>query len=202
VSGAVASVVVETLPNAAQPAAGPSAIGTEDPLATVLAGARAGDGAAFAALYRRFASVVHGIALARVGPADADDLVQEVFVTVHRALGRVRDPRAFPGWIVAVSRNAATDRLRRKARARDRSALVDLPAREAPREDGELRGRVLARLQELPEAYREPLLLRLVEGLSGPEIAERTGLTPGSVRVNLSRGLALLRPLLEKDGWR
>ena len=48
-------------------------------------------------------------------------------------------------------------------------------------------------IRALPEAYREPLMLRLVEGMSGPEIAERTGLTPGSVRVNLHRGIALLR---------
>lgn len=47
-----------------------------------------------------------------------------------------------------------------------------------------------------PEAYRETLLLRLVEGLTGPEIAERTGLTAGSVRVNLHRGMALLRAAL------
>ena len=45
----------------------------------------------------------------------------------------------------------------------------------------------------LPEAYRETLMLRFVAGLSGPEIAERTGLTHGSVRVNLHRGVALLR---------
>ena len=47
-----------------------------------------------------------------------------------------------------------------------------------------------------------PLGLRLVEGLSGPEIAARTGLTHGSVRVNLHRGMSLLRPLLAAEGWR
>ena len=55
----------------------------------------------------------------------------------------------------------------------------------------------LAALRALPEAYRETLVLRLVEGLSGAEIAERTGLTPGSVRVNLHRGMALLRIALD-----
>ena len=51
-------------------------------------------------------------------------------------------------------------------------------------------------VKSLPEAYRETLVLRLVEGLSGPEIAERTGLTPASVRVNLHRGMKLLREKL------
>jgi RNA polymerase sigma-70 factor (ECF subfamily) len=52
-------------------------------------------------------------------------------------------------------------------------------------------------IRALPVAYRETLVLRLVEGLTGPEIAERTGLTPASVRVNLHRGMALLREKLE-----
>jgi RNA polymerase sigma-70 factor (ECF subfamily) len=48
----------------------------------------------------------------------------------------------------------------------------------------------------LPETYRETLLLRLVEGMTGPEIAARTGLTSGSVRVNLHRGMQQLREKL------
>lgn len=58
---------------------------------------------------------------------------------------------------------------------------------------------MIAALRELPDAYREVLAMRLVEGLRGPEIAERTGLRPGSVRVNLHHGMALLR---EKLGWK
>jgi RNA polymerase sigma-70 factor (ECF subfamily) len=63
----------------------------------------------------------------------------------------------------------------------------------APGDDG---AAILAAVRELPEAYRETLILRLVEGLTGPEIAERTGLTPGSVRVNLHRGMQMLREKL------
>ena len=54
----------------------------------------------------------------------------------------------------------------------------------------------LAAIRSLPEAYRQTLMLRLVEGMSGDEIAERTGLTSGSVRVNLHRGMQLLRESL------
>jgi RNA polymerase sigma-70 factor (ECF subfamily) len=52
---------------------------------------------------------------------------------------------------------------------------------------------LLNAVRQLPEAYREPLILRFVEGMTGPEIAARTGLTHGSVRVNLHRGMQLLR---------
>jgi RNA polymerase sigma-70 factor (ECF subfamily) len=56
--------------------------------------------------------------------------------------------------------------------------------------------RALRAIRELPDAYRETLVLRLVEGLTGPEIAALTGLTPDSVRVNLHRGFKLLRERL------
>jgi RNA polymerase sigma-70 factor (ECF subfamily) len=62
-----------------------------------------------------------------------------------------------------------------------------------PGDDG---AAILGMIRGLPEAYRETLILRLVEGLTGPEIAERTGLTPGSVRVNLHRGMHMLREKL------
>jgi RNA polymerase sigma-70 factor, ECF subfamily len=54
-------------------------------------------------------------------------------------------------------------------------------------------------IRELPEAYRETLTLRLVEGMTGPEIAGRTGLLPASVRVNLHRGMKALRERLERS---
>jgi len=60
---------------------------------------------------------------------------------------------------------------------------------------------VLDVIRALPEAYRDTLLMRLVEGMSGLEIAERSGLSPGSVRVNLHRGMKLLREKLGTDGW-
>jgi len=54
----------------------------------------------------------------------------------------------------------------------------------------------MAVLRTLPETYRESLTLRLVEGMTGPEIAARLGLTHGSVRVNLHRGMRMLRERL------
>ena len=66
----------------------------------------------------------------------------------------------------------------------------------AASDDGEARA-ILDVIRSLPDAYRETLVLRLVEGMSGQEIADRTGLTPASVRVNLHRGMKLLRARLE-----
>lgn len=59
---------------------------------------------------------------------------------------------------------------------------------------------MLSAITDLPEAYRETLAMRLVEGMSGPEIAAVTGLTQRSVRVNLHRGMHLLRARFEEGG--
>lgn len=56
--------------------------------------------------------------------------------------------------------------------------------------------RILAVIRTLPETYQETLILRLVEGMTGPEIAEQTGLTPESVRVNLHRSMQQIRERL------
>ena len=71
--------------------------------------------------------------------------------------------------------------------------LAELPAAREERTDAL---DVLEALRSLPEAYRETLTLRLVEGMTGPEIAARTGLTEGSVRVNLHRGMKQLKERL------
>ena len=174
----------------------------EPTLGEVVLSAQAGDERAFDELYRRFARTVHGIALARVGVQDAEDLTQEVFLVVHRGLARLRDPGSLASWICKVARNQATDWLRRAQRRPTRESLSDEQVVDDRIAGGELEQRVLACIRGLPAAYGETLVLRLVEGLTGPEIAERTGLTPGSVRVNLCRGMSMLRPLLEKEGWR
>lgn len=161
-----------------------------DELATIVAAARRGDRAAFAELYRRFHRAVHGVVLARVAYGDAADLVQDTFALALARLPQLADPAAFPGWLMAIARNRATDHARAK---RPTEELVDIPV-PAPR-SAEV-AEVLAALRALPEAYRETLVLRLVEGMTGPEIAEHTGLAPGSVRVNLHRGMKLLREQL------
>lgn len=74
--------------------------------------------------------------------------------------------------------------------------LEDVTSTEAGADDRLEARRALAAIRALPEAYRETLVLRLVEGMTGPEIAVRTGLTPDSVRVNLCRGMKLLRESL------
>jgi RNA polymerase sigma-70 factor (ECF subfamily) len=153
--------------------------------------ARGGDRVAFGRLYDRFAPMIHGLLLARVPHAEVDDLVHEVFLQAMRRLASLRQPEAFGPWLAAIARNRARDHFRRRA------DTVELPDDLAGAPHPEGRGsEVLAAIRRLPEAYRETLILRLVEGMTGPEIAERAGLTHGSVRVNLHRGMQMLRDAL------
>ena len=151
----------------------------------------AGDQDAFARLHADYVRMVHAILLGRVPRRDVDDLVQDVFLAAYTRIADLREPAAFGGWIATIARNRATDYLRR---TREQFELPDeLPGGDPI--DAEAFA-ILEAVRTLPEAYRETLLMRLVEGMSGVEIAERSGLTPASVRVNLHRGMKLLREKL------
>jgi RNA polymerase sigma-70 factor (ECF subfamily) len=157
----------------------------------LVSAARDGDRAAFGQLYDRYARMVHGILLARVPAGEVDDLVHDVFLLALRRLHTLRDTSAFGSWLAAITRNRANDYHRRSP---DVAELPeDLAEKISPTAEAMA---VLAVVRTLPEAYRETLILRLVEGMTGPEIAARTGLTPASVRVNLHRGMKQLREKL------
>jgi RNA polymerase sigma-70 factor, ECF subfamily len=152
-----------------------------------------GDRAALAELYDRFCPVVRSLALAHLPPDLAEDVVHDVFLSVLDKLHTLREPRKFPGWLAALARNRTIDYTRRPT-----ASPSELP--EPSTSDAALvEARAVLRIvQSLPAAYAESLCMRLIEGMSGPEIAERTGMTEGSVRVNLHRGMKLLREKLER----
>ena len=166
---------------------------SQEPDQVLVEAARAGDRAAFGRLYRRYARMVHGLLLAQVPAVDAEDLLHDVFVRAMGKLGALRDGGAFGPWVASIARHRATDHHRsRVAVAR---ADIEIARHAGAAADVEAHA-VLAEICELPLPYRETLVLRLVEGMTGPEIAERTGLTPESVRVNLHRGMKKLRERL------
>ena len=166
---------------------------TEAPVEVALVEAvRGGDHDAFGRLYQLYARMVHGILLARVPYGEVDDLVQDVFLTALRKIDSLREAERFGPWLAMITRNRAMDYYRR---TRETSELPETLAHHAPPQAEA--NEVLALIGALPEAYREPLILRFVEGMTGPEIAERTGLAPASVRVNIHRGMKLLRASLQ-----
>jgi RNA polymerase sigma-70 factor, ECF subfamily len=162
----------------------------------LISAASDGDRGAFGELYVRYARMVHAILLARVPPSDAEDLVQDVFVSAMRQLRGLRTAAAFRGWLSAIARNRAIDYYRDARRIAPLDEAGQHEARvSGTADDGFL---ILDMIRRMPESYRETLIMRLVEGMTGPEIAQKTGLTPESVRVNLCRGMKLLREQLSR----
>ena len=146
-------------------------------------------------LYRAYGPLVHGILLARLPRDEVPDVLQDVFLAAFKNLGALRDKNAAGGWLVKIARNHAAN-FYRTARpteelADDFEGRSDLQTEAAE---------VLGAIKTLPAAYCETLVLRLVEGMTGEEIARLTGKTPESVRVNLHRGMSMLREKLGIKG--
>jgi len=179
---------------AAGAAAAPAIASSDSPQSTehfIIRSVLAGDRDMFGRLYELYAPLVHGVLLARMPRSEVEDVVQDIFLHALRKLHTLRDANAFGPWIAMIARNRAMDFHRR---SRDTVEVTDdLKSNDS---SGAKAEEILAIIRTLPDAYRETLVLRLVEGMTGPEIAGRTGLTPASVRVNLHRGMKLLRTKL------
>lgn len=163
-----------------------------------VASARHGDRAAFTSLHDHFCGMVHGMVVCKVPAADAPDLTQDVFVIALQKLATLDDDAAFGGWLAQVTRARIARFLRDRPECDPLPDEVQLAAPDASAAPDARR--VLAALRALPDAYSQTLSMRLIEGMTGPEIAEATGLTPGSVRVNLHRGMAMLKEKLGLPG--
>jgi RNA polymerase sigma-70 factor (ECF subfamily) len=163
----------------------------EAPEARLVQSVLAGDRELYGDLYHLYAPLVHGILLARMPRGEVEDMVQEIFLHALRKLHTLRDAGAFGPWIAMIARNRAMDFHRRSRET------VEVPEDLGTgNSSGSKAAEILEIIRSLPDAYRETLVLRLVEGMTGPEIATRTGLTSASVRVNLHRGMKLLRAKL------
>jgi RNA polymerase sigma-70 factor, ECF subfamily len=163
--------------------------------------AQKGNQTAATEIYSRFQKVVYAIALSYTSTHEAADIVQEVFATMIQRIHDVQDPSAFAGWLTTIARRKSIDAYR-KRRANvpfDEESPVEIAESSEPASASTTAAarQALQAIRSLPATYREPLIMRLVEGMTGPEISVRTGLTEGSVRVTLHRGMELLRAALK-----
>lgn len=166
---------------------------------------RAGDAEALGELYDRYASVALGTALRVVGGRDeAEDVVHDAFVTVWRKIDRFDAERgALRAWLMTVVRNRAIDRVRARRTSVDiddadeRSLLRTGPN---PTWEDALRrasaGELRTALAELPDEQRRAIELAYFEGYTYREVAELTGVAPGTANGRLRLALAKLRDSL------
>ena len=177
-----------------------------------------GDRAGFEELVRRTARIVFARIYLETGDVHrTEDLVQETFLNAWRSIGQVTEPGGFRSWLFHVAHSAVVDAQRRESRKKrsggKRAEAGELEGVEAggggppdAAERREERERVLSVLRSLPAEYREPLMLRYIGGADYETIGRQLGISNGSLRGMLGRGMAMLRAGLTRnggeDGWR
>jgi RNA polymerase sigma-70 factor (ECF subfamily) len=171
--------------------------------------ARDGDRAAFEELVRRTSRLVFARLYLDTGRTHrADDLLQETYLLAFRSLRGLANPAGFRPWLLSIAHNVLIDDARRLSRQKRATPAADTPVSTvlangpSPEEEverEEMRQRVLAVLRSMPEEYRLPLTLRYLTGAGYDAIGEQLGLTNGSLRGLLHRGLKMLRERLPRD---
>jgi len=153
-----------------------------------------GDEAAFKALFDRHAPLVFNVALRMLNNrAEAEDLMQEVWLVVFREIATFRGESRFSTWLTSITANRCINRavqVKRQSAHRDRFA-AEAPREQAPAErDDERLQQVLAKL---PDQYRLLATLRYVMGASYEEIAETLSCPVGTVKSKMHRVHEALR---------
>ena len=183
-------------------------------LAELMRRAASGEDAAFESLVRHFEGMVYSFALQSLRRReDAEDATQEVFLKLWRTLGTWRDEASVKTYIMRIARNTVIDMIRRRnAHPTDSLTVEDDDGEESqldiadtdttsdPAADYARReqiAEVRRAIDELEPEHREIIILRDINGLSYAEIAESTGLYPGTVKSRLSRAREKLKEILK-----
>lgn len=166
----------------------------------LMAAAQQGDAGAYRDLLEEIMPVVRGMVRSRVyDRMAAEDVVQNVLLSVHRARHTYQPERPFKPWLTAIARNAIVDSFRGSGRRRDREIEVELidafasPLDEAHPDERSVSPELMAAVERLPDKLREAVVLVQIEGLTVAEAAARAGVTPGALKVRAHRGYKALR---------
>ena len=170
-----------------------------------MAAAQDGDAAAYDKLLLELLPHLRAFVARRLrDPSSLEDVVQNVFLSLHRARHTYRPERPFGPWLHAIARNAAIDHLRARVRRGVREVSLEadgVPEPEAPPDTavGPLSPQLVTALDTLPANQREAVVLIHLEGLSVAEAAAQAGVSPGALKVRAHRGYKALRQWLGGD---
>ncbi|MCX7707265.1 MAG: sigma-70 family RNA polymerase sigma factor [Anaerolineae bacterium] len=182
--------------------------------AELVAAAKAGHQDAYTAIVERYSGTIYNLALRLTGnPQEAEDVLQETFISAFRALSRFEGRSQLGTWLYRIAYNAALMRLRKRqvpTESLDEPLTTD-EGEFVPRQfvdwsrlpdelllGKELRSTLEAALQTLPVSLRSVFVLRDIEGLSTAETAQALGLTETNVKVRLHRARLALREKLSQ----
>jgi len=170
--------------------------------AQLIAACRRGEARAMEMLYHQYKRRVFGMAHRIVGASDAEEVAQEVFVRVFRALASFRGDSALSTWIYRLTVNASLSHLAKRGRRQevvDDGIMEQMPAAPAVERDPKLAQRIEVALAKLPAGYRAILVLHDVEGLSHEECAAILECRVGTCKSQLHKARAKMRDLLGEN---
>jgi len=153
---------------------------------------------AFRGLVERHQATVLSYLTGRLGdPEQAEEAAQECFVRAYFGLRKLKSPPSFFSWLLGIAARVAKEMQRSRRRDRDIAAAAARSTSDAGSGPDLPLERAVA---ELPEAYREVVLLRYYGELTCAQVGERLGVPLGTVTKRLSRAYALLRETLGRHG--
>lgn len=165
-----------------------------------------GEDEALALAYRRWGATIHGFAARTVGPNEADDITQRVFIAAWTNRDRF-DPRqgSLRTWLLGITRHKAIDALRRRMRSRETSldphSMINTDDGQALwlTLDDEVAARLLVgdALRELGDPQERIMRLAFFEGLTHHQISDQEGIPLGTVKSHIRRSMLRLRARLE-----
>jgi RNA polymerase sigma-70 factor (ECF subfamily) len=174
---------------------------------------QAGDRSAFEQLVRRTGRLLFSRLYLETGDAHlAEDLVQEAYLVVWRSIDQVTEPAGFRSWLFSVAHSVRIDAARRGKRKKRSGGAASVgevavllagvpdaaPSPDESLEAEEQRRRVVGMLKSMPEEYREVITLRYLGGADYETIGRQLGLSNGSLRGLLNRGMAKLREMAKE----
>jgi RNA polymerase sigma-70 factor (ECF subfamily) len=174
---------------------------SEARLQSALARSVLGDQLAFAEIVREHQAMVFSLACHFLRDRSlAEELAQEVFLTLHQNLSAIQSPAHLTFWLRKVTSNRCIDQARRQ-KARPQVSLEDVPEPSIAAEQGDpMLSAALQRIVEtLPEKARMVIILRYQEDLEPAEIARALGMPINTVKSHLRRSLAMLREKLSRS---
>jgi len=163
-----------------------------------------GDNNAFGEIVKRYKDYVYNLAYRMTdNPADAEDLTQEIFISLMEKIGSFKGNSKFSTWLYRLTTNQCLDWLRKRKPANRQIDDMDLKSNDdilASIEVKEQLKDVDEALSHLPEDFKIVVILRDIEGFSYDEIAGQLGISIGTVKSRISRGRANLMKLLTLEG--
>jgi len=160
---------------------------------------KSGDAEALDILIRAYLPKVHNRVRSLVPESDADDVTQDIFMSLVDSIGSFQGKSAFATWFHRISMNKVADYHRRTSRRKEQSIEDAAPRIVDPWVATEDEMMVKETLVKLPDKHREILLLRFAEGLSFTEVGERLDLTYEATRSRFRRAIEAARDIMERE---